>query len=86
MSQAPWLVGWGYDQADPPFKLAPVLKWVEQLNTISLMREVRDYDPDVVICTHFLPARLVSLMLARRQLNGDAHRRRPPTTTSRACG
>ena len=68
VSQAPWLVGWGYDQADPPFKVAPVLKWVEQLNTISLMREVRDYDPDVVICTHFLPARLVSLMLARRQV------------------
>lgn len=71
VSEAPWLVGWGYDNADPPFKLAPFLKWLEQLNTIGLVRELRDYDPDVVICTHFLPARLVSLMLARKQLRAQ---------------
>ena len=68
VSQAPWLVGWGYDNADPPFKLAPPLQWLEQLNTIGFVRELRDYDPDVVICTHFLPARLTSVLLARRQL------------------
>lgn len=69
VSQAPWLVGWGYDNADPPFKLAASpLQWLEQLNTVSFVRELREYNPDVVICTHFLPARLVSLMLARKQL------------------
>lgn len=68
VSEAPWLVGWGYDNADPPFKLAPIVKWLEQLNTIALVRDLRDYDPDLVVCTHFLPARLVSLMLARKQL------------------
>ena len=71
VSEAPWLVGWGYDNADPPFKLAPIVKWLEQLNTIGLVRELRDYNPDVVICTHFLPARLVSLMLARKQLKAS---------------
>ncbi|HEY3339705.1 MAG TPA: glycosyltransferase [Propionicimonas sp.] len=68
VSEAPWLVGWGYDQADPPFKLRSMVKWLEQLNTIGFIRDVREYDPDVVICTHFLPARLISIMLARRQL------------------
>jgi processive 1,2-diacylglycerol beta-glucosyltransferase len=69
VSQAPWLVGWGYDNADPPFKLASSpLQWLEQLNTISFVRELREADPDVVICTHFLPARLTSLLLARNQL------------------
>jgi processive 1,2-diacylglycerol beta-glucosyltransferase len=69
VAQVPWLVGWGYDNADPPFKLAASpLKWLEQLNTVSFVRELREYSPDVVICTHFLPARLVSLMLARKQL------------------
>ena len=71
VSEAPWLVGWGYDNADPPFKLAPIVKWLEQLNTIGLVRELRDYDPEVVICTHFLPARLVSIMLARKQLKAS---------------
>ena len=68
VAETPWLVGWGYDQADAPFKLRSMATWLEQLNTIPFLREVRDYDPDLVICTHFLPARLVSIMLARRQV------------------
>jgi processive 1,2-diacylglycerol beta-glucosyltransferase len=72
VSQAPWLVGWGYDNADPPFKLAASpLKWLEQLNTTKFVREVRDYNPDAVICTHFLPARLISLLIARKHLNAS---------------
>ena len=68
VAEVPWLVGWGYDHQDPPFKLAPMVQWWDQLNTLPVVREIRDYDPDVVICTHFLPARMVALMLARRQL------------------
>lgn len=68
VAEVPWLVGWGYDNQDPPFKLAPVMRWWEQINTTSTVREIRDFDPDLVICTHFLPARLVSLMIARGHL------------------
>ncbi|MCA0296269.1 MAG: glycosyltransferase [Actinobacteria bacterium] len=72
VSAAPWLVGWGYDNADPPFKLsASPMQWMEQLNTIQFVREVKDYNPDTVICTHFLPARLISLLIARRQLTAS---------------
>lgn len=69
VAEVPWLVGWGYDAQDPPFKIAPVLRWWEQVNTTTLVRDIRDYEPDLVICTHFMPARLVSLMIARGQLN-----------------
>ncbi|WP_211223234.1 MGDG synthase family glycosyltransferase [Propionicicella superfundia] len=69
VAQVPWLVGWGYDNQDPPFKLAPVMRWWDQANTVPVMREIRDFDPDLVIATHFLPARLVSLMLARGQVS-----------------
>lgn len=68
VSEVPWLVGWGYDNQDQPFLLAPIVNWWEQLNTLAIVRQIRDLEPDVVICTHFLPARLVSLMIARRQL------------------
>ncbi len=72
VSAAPWLVGWGYDNADPPFKLsASPMKWMEQLNTIQFVREVKEFNPDAVICTHFLPARLISLLIARRQLQAS---------------
>lgn len=67
-AEAPWLVSWGYDQQDVPFKIAPLLRWFEEINTTSLVREIRDYRPDLVIATHFMPARLVSLMLVRRQV------------------
>jgi len=69
VAEVPWLVGWGYDRMDSPFKLAPAMRWWEQANTTSMVREIRDFDPDLVICTHFLPARMVSLMIARGHLS-----------------
>ena len=71
VAEAPWVVGWGYDTQDSPFKRAPLVQWWDQLNTTGVVRRIRDYDPDLVICTHFLPARLVALMLARRQLHAS---------------
>lgn len=68
-AEAPWLVSWGYDQQDAPFTISPLLRWFEEMNTTSLVREIRGYRPDLVIATHFMPARLVSLMLARRQVD-----------------
>lgn len=66
VSEAPWLVGWGYDNAEPPFKLSSSpLQWLEDLNMLGFVRELREYDPDVVICTHFLPARVSALLIAR---------------------
>ena len=69
VAEVPWLVGWGYDRMDAPFKLATATRWWEQANTTSMVREIRDFDPDLVICTHFLPARMVSLMIARGHLS-----------------
>lgn len=71
VAEVPWLVGWGYDNEDAPFKLGPLLRWWEQLNTQSLVRSIRDLDPDVIVSTHFLPARLAALMTARGQLRAS---------------
>ena len=65
VAEVPWLVGWGYDRMNAPFKLAGAMRWFEQANLTSMVREIRDFQPDLVICTHFLPARMVSLMVAR---------------------
>ncbi|HBX82357.1 MAG TPA: galactosyldiacylglycerol synthase, partial [Propionibacteriaceae bacterium] len=68
VAQVPWLVGWGYDNQDAPFQRGP-FQWWEQANTTTTVRKIREFNPDVVIATHFLPARLVALMIARGQLN-----------------
>jgi processive 1,2-diacylglycerol beta-glucosyltransferase len=62
---APWLVGWGYDASDPPFRLAPWISLWDRINTTATAKAIRAFRPDIVVCTHFLPTRLVSLMLTR---------------------
>ena len=61
----PWLVGWGYDAGDAPFKLGNSISLWDRFNTHVTVRTIKAYRPNVVICTHFLPTRLVSLLLSR---------------------
>jgi processive 1,2-diacylglycerol beta-glucosyltransferase len=61
----PWLVGWGYDAQDPPFKLAPWIRLWDRINTTSTAKAIKAFRPDIIVCTHFLPTRLASLMLTR---------------------
>ncbi len=73
----PWLVGWGYDANNPPFKLGGSISLWDRINTTSTVKSIKAFNPDIVVCTHFLPARLVSLMLTR----GDLHARLEVVTT-----
>ena len=73
----PWLVGWGYDANNPPFKLGGSISLWDRINTTSTVKSIKAFNPDIVVCTHFLPARLVSLMLTR----GALHARLEVVTT-----
>ena len=37
----------------------------DRINTTATSRAIKAFRPDIVVCTHFLPTRLVSLMLTR---------------------
>jgi processive 1,2-diacylglycerol beta-glucosyltransferase len=65
---APWLVGWGYDMNDVPFRSQAAMSVWDQLNTTAVVRTIKAFAPDTVVCTHFLPARVVSLLLGRGRL------------------
>ena len=65
----PWLVGWGYDANDPPFKLAKWISLWDRLNTTATAKAIQAFRPDIVVCTHFLPTRLASLMMTRGVLD-----------------
>jgi processive 1,2-diacylglycerol beta-glucosyltransferase len=61
---------WGYlyaktDHRRTDSKLRRFQQAVERLNTQKLYRLLRDVAPDHVICTHFLPAQLLSRMIAK---------------------
>lgn len=64
----PWLVGWGYDVLDVPFRSQGALSVWERLNTTEVVKAIKAFAPDTIVCTHYLPARVVSLLLGRGRL------------------
>lgn len=60
----PEIWGYLYGRSDKPpreySKTEALRKALERLNTVRFMKLLKDLDPDHVICTHFLPAQLLS--------------------------
>jgi processive 1,2-diacylglycerol beta-glucosyltransferase len=59
VARAPKFVGWLYQATDKPFHKAQVRLKVEQAGAARLLKKIRAFDPDIAICTHFLPAALL---------------------------
>jgi len=65
VDSVPWLVEWGYDISDQPFKRrGPLDPWT-RANAVPVVNEIRRFAPTAIICTHFLPAQLVAALLLR---------------------
>ena len=60
----PEIWGYLYGRSDKPpreySKTEVLRKALERLNTVKFMKLLKDLNPDQVICTHFLPAQLLS--------------------------
>ena len=65
----PWLVGWGYDKSDQPFNMARGLKAWDRINNLDTVRAIKEFAPTHVVCTHFLPLRIVSLLVSQGSLH-----------------
>jgi len=61
----PWLVEWGYDISDPPFRRrGPIDPWT-RANALPVIGAIKRFRPTAIVCTHFLPAQLVASLLLR---------------------
>ena len=60
VNRAPDLLGWMYDQADEPWKFEKRRLFFDKLNATPLIKMVRRYEPDWIVCTHFLASEIVS--------------------------
>lgn len=69
VKQVPWLIGLQYKANDLPFDEPQILRLVDRLNAEPLVKLIDQYDPDITICTHFLPAKIISLLIARKELH-----------------
>jgi processive 1,2-diacylglycerol beta-glucosyltransferase len=64
----PEVMGWLYDYLDKPWKNERRRLALDKLNTRGLVSMLEEYDPDVVVCTHFLPAEILSWLKAKRRV------------------
>lgn len=65
VEDAPWLVEWGYDLSDAPFRRrGPLDPWT-QANAMPVVSAIKRFRPTAVVCTHFLPAQLLATLLLR---------------------
>ena len=68
VNKMPEVPGWMYDKLDRPWKNERRRLALDKLNTRPLVKLLREYQPDMVVCTHFLPAEIVSWLKAKEQL------------------
>jgi processive 1,2-diacylglycerol beta-glucosyltransferase len=69
VKSAPNFLGWWYKASDEPWRTDRMRHMIDRLNTKPLVRFIRDFDPHITVCTHFMPAGIISHLIATRQLN-----------------
>lgn len=69
VNQAPTLLGWLYDETDVPWRGEQRRTAFDRINTLPLMRFINKCNPDLIVCTHFLPATIVSWLKGRGRIS-----------------
>src|SRR5215207_8181028 len=68
VNKLPEVPGWVYDKLDKLWKNERRRLALDKLNTRPFVKLLRDYQPDLIVCTHFLPAEIVSWLKAKERL------------------
>ena len=69
VNKMPEVSGWFYDKLDRPWENERRRLALDKLNTRKFVKLLRDYRPDLIICTHFLPAEIVSWLKAKEKIS-----------------
>lgn len=64
---------WGYlyhasNEAQADSTIERLRRGIERLNARSLLKAIEDFKPDSIVCTHFLPAELLSRLIRKAYL------------------
>src|SRR5882762_7991971 len=68
VNSAPEVLGWLYDYLDQPWKKEGRRLALDRLNTRPFIKLIEQYQPEITICTHFLPAEIISWLTAKERL------------------
>lgn len=69
VNNAPDVLGWLYDTLDKPWKNERRRLALDRLNTRPFVKLLQEYQPDFAVCTHFLPAEIISWLKAKQRLS-----------------
>jgi processive 1,2-diacylglycerol beta-glucosyltransferase len=69
VNKAPEVLGWLYDHLDNPMKSDPLRLAFDRLNANPFIRYLRRLQPDVAVCTHFLPSGIISALKGEGKVN-----------------
>ena len=83
VKSAPNFLGWWYKTSDEPWRTDAMRHMIDRLNTKPLVRFIRGFDPHITVCTHFMPAGIISHLIATEQLQSPAFHRRDRLRFSR---
>ncbi len=65
----PEVLGWMYDSLDKPWQNERRWLALDRLNAQPLIKFLKNYQPDIAVCTHFLPAEIISWLAAKEKIN-----------------
>jgi processive 1,2-diacylglycerol beta-glucosyltransferase len=68
VNKMPDVLGWLYDHLDKPWKNERRRLAFDKLNTRPFVKMLKEYRPDIIICTHFLPAEIISWLKAKERI------------------
>lgn len=68
VNKMPEVLGWLYDHLDKPWKNERRRLALDKLNTRPFVKMLKEYQPDITVCTHFLPAEIISWLKAKRRI------------------
>jgi processive 1,2-diacylglycerol beta-glucosyltransferase len=69
VNRAPDALGWLYDKLDRPWKNERRRLALDKLNARPFIKMIEQYKPDITVCTHFLPAEIISWLKAKERIN-----------------
>jgi processive 1,2-diacylglycerol beta-glucosyltransferase len=71
IKKAPTLWSYAFDETDQPWGKEKGRMLLHRLNGLPLARKIKKFKPDLCLCTHFMPADIISTMLKADKINTD---------------
>ena len=69
VKSAPHVLAWAYEVSDEPWKTDTMRLRLDRLQSQKLVRFIRQFKPDITICTHFMPAGVIAHLIQKGVLN-----------------